>query len=147
MNDDERLYRAFAESIAPRRDLWPATDARIRRRRTRILQWSSAIAASLACVIAIAVLVKRASAPPPIPNAAVQRAEKAYVDAFALLNAERKNTRAPIDPKAIAQVDASIAEARAAVVAAPHDPRAVTRWRDAWDRKVELLRKAVESRS
>jgi hypothetical protein len=146
MSDDDPVYRAFAESIAPRRDLWPATWARIRRQRQRVIAWRSAVAASIAAAIAIAVLV-RTPAPPPIPNAAVQRAEQAYLDAFALLHAELKTARIPVDPAAMEQMDTSIANARRAVVAASQDARAVARWREACDRKVELLRKAVESQS
>jgi multidrug efflux pump subunit AcrA (membrane-fusion protein) len=46
----------------------------------------------------------------------------------------------------IASAQAEVEAARAEVVAAPDDPRAVARWRAACDRKVDVLRAAVESR-
>ena len=147
MTDDE-IVLAVARALEPRCDLWPSTAARIareRRRRTRA-RWLAVAATVVALIGASALLRRQTPAPRPIANMVVQRAEQDYLDAFARLRNEQRASRASVDERSVAAIDAAIASARAEVVAAPDDPRAVARWRAACDRKVDVLRAAVESR-
>jgi len=140
---EAQRFRDFGAGIGPRRELWPPVARRIHapRRHARLA------AAAAAIVIITAAVVLRHRPEAPIGNEAVRNAERQYVAAFALLDRETSARAVAIDARAAADADAAIARARAAVVAAPDDARAVARWRAACDRKVELLRNAVESRS
>ena len=138
---ENALFAAFGDSIEPQRDVWPAIHARIARRRVPWMRF--AVAAGLAAILAAgAFVMRRDPMPMPIGNPVVHAAETQYAAAESLLRAELGATAIEL-----AALDARIAAARAAVVAAPDDPVAVARWRAAYDRKIDALRKAVEARS
>jgi hypothetical protein len=151
--DEKEAFRAFGASIAPRRNLWLPIATRIANQRRRARLGMLTVAATVGAVIVAAVVfetrrrgeVEHFQPPQPISNAVVKNAEQRYRAAFALLNREQASMDKRVDNHVLKELDAAIAALRAAVVATPDDPRVVARWRAACDRKVDLLRAAVES--
>ena len=152
---EQELFAAFGASIEPRRDVWPSIQKRLEDTGSRTRWPRVAVAACLAAIIAGTTYVMlretapatpprvaERTAPMPIGNPVVHEAETRYVAAESLLRSELGASAIEL-----AALDARIAATRAAVVAAPDDPIAVARWRAAYDRKIDALRKAVEARS
>ena len=149
MNDESLRFRLrqLPREIEPARDLWPGIAARLPARRQRPHRWPTllALAACLCLAVGVAAWLRPAAAPQPdLEQVLVQREVEALTREYQAALSEMDGVPVP-DPlaPALATLDQSAEEIRAALEAQPGSTRLLEQLKRTYTRRLALTQRAA----